>query len=53
VGICQAIAVDLTKPELGLPVTRVVIPGLEGPDKGEHGDYVPGPRARAVRGDRG
>ena len=42
VGIRQVIAVDLTKPELGLPVVRVVIPGLEGPDKGERGDYVPG-----------
>jgi ribosomal protein S12 methylthiotransferase accessory factor len=48
VGIRQAVAVDLTKPELGLPVVRVVVPGLEGPDKGERSDYVAGPRARAA-----
>ena len=52
VGIRQVVVVDLTKPELGLPVVRVVIPGLEGPDKGGRGDYVPGPRARAILGDR-
>ncbi len=52
-GVQQVLVVDLTKPELGLPVVRVVIPGLEGPDKGGRGDYVPGPRADAVRrGDR-
>jgi ribosomal protein S12 methylthiotransferase accessory factor len=49
-GIHQLLVVDLTKPELGLPVVRVVVPGLEGPDKGGRGDYVPGPRAHAVRG---
>jgi YcaO-like protein with predicted kinase domain len=48
VGIRQVVAVDLTKPELGLPVARVVIPGLEGPDEGEGDRHVPGPRARAV-----
>ena len=48
VGIRQVVAVDLTKPELGLPVVRVVIPGLEGLDESEAG-CVPGPRARAVR----
>jgi ribosomal protein S12 methylthiotransferase accessory factor len=51
-GIRQVVAVDLTKAELGLPVVRVVIPGLEGPDKGERSDYVPGPRARAAGGGR-
>ncbi|AWK86382.1 YcaO-like family protein [Azospirillum thermophilum] len=30
VGIEQAIAFDLTKPEMGIPVARVVVPGLEG-----------------------
>jgi len=51
--IQQALVVDLTKPELGVPVVRVVVPGLEGPDKGGRGDYMPGPRAHAVRpGDR-
>jgi ribosomal protein S12 methylthiotransferase accessory factor len=48
-GIQQVLVVDLTQPEFGLPVVRVVIPGLEGPDKGGRGDYVPGPRAQAVR----
>jgi ribosomal protein S12 methylthiotransferase accessory factor len=47
-GIRQVLVVELTKPEFGLPVVRVVVPGLEGPDKGR-GDYVPGPRAEAVR----
>ena len=48
VGIRQAVVVDLTKPELGLPVARVVIPGLESIDDSESG-YVPGPRARTLR----
>jgi YcaO-like protein with predicted kinase domain len=46
-GLQQVIAVDLTKTEFALPVARVIVPGLEGPD--EHfSDYVPGPRARAL-----
>lgn len=36
VGVEQVIVVDLTKPVFGLPVVRVVIPGLEG------SDHVPG-----------
>lgn len=44
-GIEQVVAVDLTVPELGLDVVRVVVPGLE------HlafaaAEFVPGPRAR-------
>jgi ribosomal protein S12 methylthiotransferase accessory factor len=46
-GIRQVAAVDLTRPELGVPVVRVVIPGLEGPD--DHPRYQPGRRARAAR----
>lgn len=46
VGCSQVLVVDLTKPEFGLPVVRVVIPGLEGPDDA---DCAPGPRARAAR----
>ncbi len=46
-GLRQAIAVDLTRPEIGLPVVRVVVPGLEGSD--HHADYVPGERARAIQ----
>lgn len=48
VGITQVIAVDLSKPAFGLPVVRVVIPGLEGPD--DHDDYDKGPRLLAQRG---
>lgn len=46
VGIKEVAVVDLTKPAYGLPVVRVVIPGLEGPDG--HAGYVRGPRATAV-----
>ncbi|MCW2243857.1 YcaO-like family protein [Azospirillum canadense] len=46
VGIEEVVAVDLTKPEFGIPVARVVIPGLEGID--ESPDYLLGARARAV-----
>jgi ribosomal protein S12 methylthiotransferase accessory factor len=48
VGIRQVVVVDLTKEDLGIPVVRVVIPGLEGLDEGERGHYAPGPRARAA-----
>ena len=48
VGIEEVVAVDLTRPEMGMPVARVVIPGLEGPD--DHDAYVPGPRVLAARG---
>ena len=46
-GMTQALAVDLTIAKYGIPVVRVVVPGLEGPDKGPSSDYVPGARARA------
>jgi ribosomal protein S12 methylthiotransferase accessory factor len=46
-GLDQLIVVDLTKAEFDVPVVRVIVPALEGPD--EHfEDYVPGPRARAL-----
>lgn len=48
VGIDEVIAVDLSRDRFQIPVVRVVIPGLEGVYKGEHSDYSPGPRARAV-----
>jgi ribosomal protein S12 methylthiotransferase accessory factor len=44
-GIRQAIFVDLAKPELGVPVVRVIVPGLEAIR--EVPGYMPGPRARA------
>ncbi|MEK0083292.1 YcaO-like family protein [Benzoatithermus flavus] len=47
IGIRQAAAVDLSREELfGLPVVRVVVPGLETDPR--HPFYVPGPRARAA-----
>lgn len=45
-GIDQVVAVDLTKPDVGLPVVRVVAAGLEGAYQGEGSDYRPGRRAR-------
>ncbi|MFP2912380.1 YcaO-like family protein [Pyxidicoccus sp. 3LFB2] len=50
VGLSQVVAVDLTKPELGVPVVRVVVPGLE--PTHEAPGYVPGPRARKVLEER-
>lgn len=46
-GINQVVAVDLTKPDIGLPVVRVIAAGLEGAYQGAGSDYRPGPRARA------
>ena len=37
---------DLSKPAFGIPVHRIVIPGLEGPH--DHDDYHPGARARGM-----
>ncbi|AKT39993.1 YcaO-like family protein [Chondromyces crocatus] len=45
VGLDQVVTVDLSRPELGVPVVRVVIPGLE-PLYDVPG-FVPGARARA------
>jgi YcaO-like protein with predicted kinase domain len=47
VGVREVAVVDLTRPEMGLPVVRVVIPGLEAPD--DVAGFVPGQRARALR----
>lgn len=46
VGLQQAVAVDLTQEGLGIPVARVVVPGLE-PLRDIPG-YRPGPRALAA-----
>jgi ribosomal protein S12 methylthiotransferase accessory factor len=43
-GLEQVIAVNLTQPDLGVPVVRVVIPYLE--TMSELPGYVPGVRAR-------
>ncbi|OKH46206.1 hypothetical protein NIES30_17425 [Phormidium tenue NIES-30] len=47
VGVDEIVAVDLSDPELEVPVARVVVPGLEGPHSDP--DYVPGPRGRAAQ----
>jgi ribosomal protein S12 methylthiotransferase accessory factor len=47
VGTRQVVAVDLTDPEIAIPVVRVVVPGLEGAD--DHPRYLPGRRALAAR----
>lgn len=47
VGIEQVVACDLTQPEFGIPVVRIVIPGLEGDPR--HPYYTPGRRARVLR----
>jgi ribosomal protein S12 methylthiotransferase accessory factor len=43
-GIESVVVVDLSKPELDIPVVRVIIPGLEALHDAP--GYVPGPRAR-------
>ncbi len=42
-GTDEIAVVDLTRPEFGIPVVRVIIPGLEAPHDDE--SYVAGPRA--------
>ena len=47
VGVERVVVVDLTRPEIGIPVVRLVIPGLEGPAFGEgSSDYILGARAK-------
>lgn len=45
-GFDRVVMVDLTKPAFGIPVVRVIIPGLEGYH--DVPGYLPGPRARSV-----
>ena len=47
VGIEEVLTIELTRPEIGVPVLRVVVPGLEAAS--EIGGYVPGVRARTLR----
>jgi len=49
-GFDLVIAVDLSKPAIGIPVVKVVVPGLEGPMTDSDGNYVPGARARRWMG---
>lgn len=44
IGLRRLVAFDLTRPDLRIPVVRVVIPCLEGDPR--HPLYIPGPRAR-------
>jgi ribosomal protein S12 methylthiotransferase accessory factor len=46
VGLSQVVTVDLTRPELELPVVRVIVPGLE--SMWDAPGYLPGPRAQKV-----
>jgi ribosomal protein S12 methylthiotransferase accessory factor len=46
-GVERAVVVDLTKPHIGIPVVKVVVPGLEGPPF--VAGYVPGKRARRAK----
>ncbi len=45
-GIATPLMVDLTRAEIGVPVVRVVVRGLEGDC--HHSSYVPGKRARTM-----
>ena len=45
IGLQEVLAVDLTKQGLGIPVFRVVVPGLEAAYESEESDYLPGARA--------
>jgi ribosomal protein S12 methylthiotransferase accessory factor len=49
VGVDQVIAVDLGKQSVDLPVVRILVPGLEGPNDEDSG-YTPGARARRLAG---
>ena len=49
IGIEQIIHVDLSRPEIAVPVARVIVPGLEGPAHAAGLGYVPGARAQARR----
>jgi ribosomal protein S12 methylthiotransferase accessory factor len=48
IGMERVVAVDLTRPDFGIPVVRMVIPGLEWDCT--HPDYVLGIRARRAGG---
>jgi ribosomal protein S12 methylthiotransferase accessory factor len=48
IGLKQAIAVDLTRPEIGIPAVRMIAPGLEGSDH-HPANYAPGARAARQR----
>ncbi|MGI9373882.1 MAG: YcaO-like family protein [Hyphomicrobiales bacterium] len=47
-GLGQVIFINLSRTEIGIPVVRSIIPGLEAPH--DEDDYVAGPRARNAAG---
>jgi ribosomal protein S12 methylthiotransferase accessory factor len=49
VGVERVIGVDLTRSDFGIPVVRIIVPGLEWDCT--HPDYAPGARARHAAGD--
>jgi len=49
-GFESAVAIDLSRPELGVAVVHVLVPGLEGCFSGTN--YRPGPRGRRVAGEK-
>lgn len=50
VGLSEAVVVDLTRPYFGIPVVRVIVPGLE--PLNDIPGYVPGARARRCLAER-
>jgi ribosomal protein S12 methylthiotransferase accessory factor len=50
-GISEVVAVDLTREEFGIPVVRVIVPGLEGPTTTVRSCRL-GPRAMNLIGSR-
>jgi ribosomal protein S12 methylthiotransferase accessory factor len=47
-GLHQVLWVDLSQDYIGIPVARVIIPGMEGPWTPPDGEYAQGARARAA-----
>ena len=47
-GLQEAIAVDLTQAPIGIPVVKVIVPGLEGATSYEDTGYFPGARAKRM-----
>ncbi|GAA2896668.1 YcaO-like family protein [Streptosporangium fragile] len=53
VGLSDVVAVDLTRPEVGIPVVKVLVPGLEGASALTEAPVLPGPRAERMIADAG
>jgi thiazole/oxazole-forming peptide maturase SagD family component len=48
-GLERVLVVDLTRPDVGLPVARVIVPGLEGAVEHDDARPLPGPRLMRQR----